>query len=134
MVGVVPDVLVVLLALLVELLELLVAGALSVPAAIPRRAKASETADFSVDYGVEYFLSGYLTTSTSGSFLPGSASVTDPFSLGLPLDVTYTAADPNFLSAVPEPSVWAIMLAGLGAVGFKMRASRPKKVSTIATA
>ena len=31
----------------------------------------------------------------------------------------------NFLSAVPEPATWAMMLLGFGAVGFQLRRRRP---------
>lgn len=53
-------------------------------------------------------------------------SHTSTLSLVLPEGVTYTSASGTFLSeadpsAVPEPATWAMMIAGVGAVGFAIR-------------
>ena len=50
------------------------------------------------------------------------AGITDPFGLGYD-DFTFNGSN----GAVPEPSTWAMMLLGFGAVGFAMRR---RKVST----
>lgn len=62
---------------------------------------------------------------------------TSKLSLLLPSNVTYTSASGTFLSAldpglpgaVPEPSTWALMLAGFGAIGVAMRRHRVKRIS-----
>jgi hypothetical protein len=43
-------------------------------------------------------------------------SNTAAFQMSLPGNVTYTSASGVFLSAVPEPGTWALMLAGMGSV------------------
>jgi hypothetical protein len=63
---------------------------------------------------------------------PGAAAITDPISFDLPDGVTFTSASQEFLSAVPEPSIWAMMLFGFGSIGFMLRNSRRKGV--VATA
>ena len=49
---------------------------------------------------------------------------TSAFSLNVPTGVTYSAASNVFLSAVPEPQTYALMLAGLVAVGGFVRRQR----------
>ena len=81
----------------------------------------SLTTNFTIHDGVPYTMLAYLQATTSGSFLPGQVTVTDPLSFDLPEGVTFTASDPLFLtqvSGVPEPSTWAMMLIGFAGIGF----------------
>jgi hypothetical protein len=52
---------------------------------------------------------------------PGNAWITDPFSLDLPAGVTFTSASGQLVAAVPEPETYAMLLAGLGLMGFVAR-------------
>ena len=87
-------------------------------------------------------LSSSLTVAAQASHFansnPASASArfgnTAVFNFDLPSNVTFTSASGVFLSAaspvgaVPEPSTWAMMLLGFGAIGFAMRRSRKNNV------
>jgi len=71
--------------------------------------------------GVVYTLGVMLDVGTSGSFLPGTVTMTDPIYLDLPEGVTFTASDPSFLTGVPEPASWAMMILGVGMAGSRLR-------------
>jgi hypothetical protein len=66
---------------------------------------------------------------SASTFLNGSADISDPISIVLPPGVTFTSASGVFLtgagpSGAPEPSTWAMMLAGfasLAALGWRAR-------------
>ena len=75
------------------------------------------------------------TVSTSPAITFGSAATVNgaTFSAPTTLNGTNGRFGPNFLyttatSAVPEPATWAMMILGMGAIGFAMR--RRQKVST----
>jgi hypothetical protein len=51
---------------------------------------------------------------------PGSSYINDPYFLELPTGVTYTSAFQQS-APVPEPETYAMMLAGLGMMGFMVR-------------
>lgn len=84
---------------------------------------------FTIEDGVVYTLSAALSVSTSGSFLPGSVTITDPIFLDLPTGVNFTASDPQFLtgSAVPEPSSFALF--GIGLLGLMGMGLYKKRVA-----
>jgi hypothetical protein len=56
-----------------------------------------------------------------GSFIDPSATNINAIAGG---NDGFGYVDINFLSAIPEPATWAMMLAGFGAVGFAMRNRR----------
>ncbi|MGH7022326.1 MAG: PEPxxWA-CTERM sorting domain-containing protein [Caulobacteraceae bacterium] len=82
----------------------------------------SLTDGFTIEDGVVYTLAVDIDVGTSGSFGPGTATMTDPFSFDLPSGVTFTASDPSFLTgAVPEPATWALSILGVGMIGVRLR-------------
>ena len=64
---------------------------------------------------------------SGGPFPGGSASISDPWNLDVPLNVTAT-----FASAAPEPSTWAMLM--LGFAGLVFMANRRKPTSTMMAA
>jgi hypothetical protein len=66
------------------------------------------------DFFVLAFLSANAFFSDSGS-LPGVADASHT------MTARFTAGDVSLLTAVPEPSIYGLMLAGFGAVGFAAR-------------
>lgn len=81
---------------------------------------------FTIQDGVSYTFSNALRVGTSGFFLPGSVTMTDPIFLNLPAGVTYTASDPQFLtgSATPEPASLTLVGTVLIGLGLKHRRKR----------
>ena len=76
---------------------------------------------------------------TLSAFGGGSAAAsfgsTSHLAFTLPEGVTYSSSSGVFLTAVPEPGTWALMLAGLGSVLTlaRRRPSRPLKAGRPAT-
>jgi hypothetical protein len=62
---------------------------------------------------------------------PGASSINDPYSLVLPTGVTYTSAFQQSIAAVPEPETYAMMLAGLGMMGFTVRRRKQAQASRV---
>jgi hypothetical protein len=89
----------------------------------------STSMTFAITNNVPMLFAIGVSGSTGNSFDAGTAFIDDPFSLNLPQGVTFTSASNSFLTSVPEPGTWALMLAGLGAIGFmswsKRRQARP---------
>ena len=56
-----------------------------------------------------------------------SYSNTAAFQMSLPANVSYTSDSGVFLSAVPEPGTWALMLAGLAGTGWVARRRRQQR-------
>lgn len=79
-----------------------------------------------------YFLGDLMVSAESGSF--ADYSNTMAFSWDLPEDVQYTSASGHFMAAampppVPEPSSGALLLAGVGLLGWMVRRSGPSRCS-----
>ena len=66
-----------------------------------------------------------LPTSSYASLLDGSAALGLSQTSGNFVRFGTPTLRVNFLSAVPEPATWAMMLIGFGAVGFQLRRRRP---------
>lgn len=61
---------------------------------------------------------------------PSSTFITDPLSFNLPEGVIFTSASGGFSAApVPEPETYAMLLAGLGVLGFAARRRRQAQAS-----
>jgi hypothetical protein len=74
-----------------------------------------DTAQNGVPYLLLVVVDAYagLSGGAEGTFAGGSASIDDQFQLDVPLGVTAT-----FASSVPEPATWAMLIIGIGGIGF----------------
>jgi len=83
------------------------------------------TSGFQLDYFYSPANSSPNRTIDFGFSLPGGAQLQEN---GIPQNRTFIFDAVGQLvipSAVPEPSTWAMMLLGFGAIGFSMRRKRP---------
>jgi hypothetical protein len=94
---------------------------------IPRDASLWSASSISPNLTTFTYTTGetaYLFAQLSAGTYGGSVAVTDPFSLDLSPGTSFTAAAPQFLSPVPEPTTWAMLLSGLFGIGFMVRVVR----------
>jgi hypothetical protein len=78
---------------------------------------------------------GFLCANNCGASHARMNSNSSQTSLGSAADLLYTSPnvfDTPVISAIPEPSEWALLLAGIGAVGAISKRQRAKRKSTVA--
>lgn len=85
----------------------------------------SNASSFSFNDGDKAYVAIQLSAGTVGA---GSVDIYDPPSFTVSSG-SFTAAAPQFLtaSAVPEPSTWALLLMGIGGIGFVMRKTQTQR-------
>lgn len=88
---------------------------------------------FTINDGVMYTLVAYVNALTSGSFKPGSVTVTDPLVFDLPEGVTFSASYPGFLAATatPLPASLPLFLGGGGLFGLLLHKRKRKRKASV---
>lgn len=92
----------------------------------------SVQAQASINNGDPYLLLVYVDAYAGlngGPFPGGSASISDPWHLDVPFDVTATFAS---ASAAPEPSTWAMLLLGFAGIGCMAYRRKSRLATSVA--
>jgi PEP-CTERM motif len=106
-----------------SLVNVVFSGSPSDPfASIPTSGSYTDGGLWHVTDGISYHIYAEIIAAAWGG---GSAYIDDPLTFQLPSGVTFTSASnstyDSSVSAVPEPETYAMLLAGLGLLGFTAR-------------